>query len=49
MEFQTEKIHKIDAKLLSMTVIDGALKFYENPKNVAAFKKWQKERNQKRA
>ena len=44
-----KKIHEVESKILAVTVLGSARKFYENPENVAAFKKWQKERNQKRA
>lgn len=47
VDIQVEKISEIDAKMLAMTFLDLALKFYQDPKNVAAFNEWQKKRRAK--
>jgi len=44
MNVQVDKIPATEVKLLAMTLLDGALKYYENPKNVKAFNEWLKKR-----
>lgn len=39
-------IPEADVKLLAMTFLEGVRKFYSDPKNVAKFKEWQKQRQQ---
>ncbi len=47
VKINVNAIPQHDIKLLSMTVLDDAIEFYKDPKNVAAFKEWQKKRKQK--
>jgi len=46
IKIDTAVIPENEIRFLAMTLLDGAKKFYENPENVAAFKEWQKKRNQ---
>lgn len=43
------KIPEADLKIHSMTLLECAKRFYQNPKNVEAFEKWKKERSKLRA
>ena len=49
VKIDVNAIPQHDIKLMAMAVLDGATEFYKDPKNIAAFKEWQKKRNQKRA
>lgn len=49
MNIQVDKIPETEAKLLAMALLDGALKYYEDPKNVKAFKEWLKTRKQEQS
>lgn len=41
---QNVRLNKFDAEMLARTLLPRIQAFYEDPKNVAAFEKWQKER-----
>ncbi len=49
MDIQVDKIPATEAKLLAMALLDGALKFYEDPKNVQAFNEWLRQKNSKQS
>ncbi len=49
IKIDVNSIPENEVKLLAMNLLDGAKKFYEKPENIAAFQKWQKQRNKMRA
>ncbi|MCD7878331.1 MAG: hypothetical protein LUG16_00175 [Candidatus Gastranaerophilales bacterium] len=45
MKINTELIPETDIKMLSITLLESAKKFYNDPQNVKTFKEWQKQRS----
>lgn len=47
VRIQPETIPRIEAKILSSTILESVIDFYKDPKNEAAFEEWMVQRNTK--